>query len=124
MEHLTVGDRLASTPSGSAWFEVVAIDRERFLGLRALINLRSGSPFDTAGPRPRFYLDALWGFQLKELPDRRTRLVVSGYACARPRLLQVIADLLFWEPAHWITQTRQFANLKQRAERPRSQVMA
>jgi proline iminopeptidase len=43
--------------------------------------------------------------------------VVSGYASARPRLLQVIADLLFWEPAHWIMQTRQFANLKRRAER-------
>jgi hypothetical protein len=43
--------------------------------------------------------------------------VVSGYASARPRLLQVIADLVFWEPAHWVMQTRQFANLKRRAER-------
>jgi hypothetical protein len=43
--------------------------------------------------------------------------VVSGYASARPRLLQRIADALFWEPAHWIMQTRQFANLKRRAER-------
>jgi proline iminopeptidase len=114
---LEVGNRLASTPSGSAWFEVAALEPERFLGLRAPINLRSRRPFDTTGPRPRFYVDALWGFQLKELPGGRTRLVVSGYASARPRLLQVIADLLFWEPAHWIMQTRQFANLKRRAER-------
>ncbi len=114
---LAVGDRLASTPSGSAWFEVAALDPERFLGLRASINLRGGRPFDTAGPRPRIYIDALWGFQLKELPEGRTRLVVSGYASARPRLLQGIADLLFWEPAHWVMQTRQFANLKRRAER-------
>jgi hypothetical protein len=27
-----------------------------------------------------------------------------------------IADFLFWEPAHWIMQTRQFRNLKRRAE--------
>jgi hypothetical protein len=24
--------------------------------------VRSGRPFDPAGPRPRFYVDALWGF--------------------------------------------------------------
>ncbi len=115
-QHLSVGDRLASTPSGSAWFEVAALDPERFLGLRASINLRRGRPFDTAGPRPRFYLDSLWGFQLKALPEGRTRLVVSGYSSAQPRLLQEIAEFLFWEPAHWIMQTRQFANLKRRAE--------
>ena len=115
-QELALGDRLASTPSGIAWFEVAALDQERFIGLRAPINLRDGRPFDTAGPRPRFYIDALWGFQLKELPEERTRLVVSGYASARPRLLQGIADLFFWEPAHWFMQTRQFANLKRRAE--------
>jgi hypothetical protein len=115
-QHLSVGDRLASTPSGSAWFEVAALDAERFLGLRASVNLRSGRPFDAAGPRPSFYLDSLWGFQLKALPEGRTRLVSSGYSSARPQLLQRIAEFLFWEPAHCIMQTRQFANLKRRAE--------
>jgi proline iminopeptidase len=62
-------------------------------------------------------VDTLWGFQLKPWPAGRTRLVVSGYAAARPRLLQALADRLFWEPAHWIMQTRQFINLKRRAER-------
>ena len=115
---ISVGDRLASTPSGQTWFEVAALEPQRFLGLRASIDLRRGTSFDARGRRPRFYIDAVWGFQLKEWPEGRTRLVVSGYASARPRLLQVIADLLFWEPAHWIMQTRQFANLKRRAERP------
>jgi proline iminopeptidase len=119
-QRLAVGDRLASTPSGRAWFEVAALEPERFLGLRAAINLRDGHPFDTTGPRPRFYMNALWGFQLKEMPQGHTRLVVSGYAAARPWLVQTISDLLFWEPAHWIMQTRQFTNLKQRAERPSS----
>ena len=117
-QHLSVGDRLASTPSGRAWFEVAALDPERFLGLRAPINLCRGCSFDTAGPQPRFYFDSLWGFQLKALPDGRTRLVVSGYSSGRPRVLQAVAEFLFWEPAHWIMQTRQFANLKLRAERP------
>ena len=116
-QKLAVGDRLASTPSGRAWFEVAALEPERFLGLRAPINLRGGRPFDTTRRRPLFYIDALWGFQLKELPDGRTRLVVSGYGAARPWFLQRIAEVFFWEPAHWIMQTRQFTNLKQRAER-------
>ena len=87
-------------------------------GLAALLGLSVGAyALDTAGPRPWAYVDSLWGFQLTELPGGRTRLVVSGYTSARPRLLQTIADLLFWEPAHSIMQTRQFANLKRRAER-------
>jgi proline iminopeptidase len=115
---LSVGDRLASTPGGRAWFEVAALEPARFLGLRAAIDLVTGRPFDPAGPRPRWYVDSRWGFRLTAWPGNRTRLVVSGYADARPRLLQAVADRLFWEPAHWIMQTRQFANLKRRAERP------
>ena len=114
-QHLRIGDRLASTPGGRAWFEVAALDPPRLLGLRAPIDLRNGRPFDTAGPRPRFYVDALWAFQLDERPDGRTRLVVSGFASSRPRLVQRIMDWFFWEPAHWIMQTRQFSNLERRA---------
>jgi len=114
---LSVGDHLASTPSGRTWFEVAALEPERFLGLRASIDLQRGRSFDPTGRRPRFYVDSLWAFQLEELCDGRTRLVVSGYASARPQVLQTIADRLFWEPAHWIMQTRQFRNLKRRAER-------
>ena len=36
---------------------------------------------------------------------------------SRPQFLQTLADVLFWEPAHWVMQTRQLANLKRRAER-------
>ena len=116
-QDIAMGSRLASTPSAKTWFEVAAVDPGRFLGLRAPIDLRTLRPFDTRGPRPRFYFDGLWGFQLKELPGGRTRLVVSGYGSARPWWLQKVADRLFWEPAHWIMQTRQFTNLKRRVER-------
>jgi proline iminopeptidase len=115
-QSLSVGDRLASTPGGRAWFVVAALEPERFLGLRASLDWR-GRPLDPAAPRPRSYVDALWGFQLIAWPEARTRLVVSGYAAARPRLFQALAELVFWEPAHWVMQRRQFANLKRRAER-------
>jgi hypothetical protein len=77
-----------------------------------------GRPFDPGGgrPRPRFYTDSTWGFLLEELPDRRTRLVVSGYWSLRPRWLQPIVSFVFLEPSHWIMQTRQFANIKRRAQ--------
>jgi hypothetical protein len=114
-QQVAVGDRWLSMPSGRSWFEVAALDPERFLGLRAPLRL-DGRPFDPAGPRPRFYSDSSWGFALSELPGHRTRLLVSGYAASNPRALTTIGDLLFWEPAHWIMQLRQLANLKARAE--------
>lgn len=117
-QEISVGSRLASRPNGATWFEVAALEPQRFLGLRACFDLR-GRPLDPAGPRPRCFTDSLWGFLLDELPDGRTRLVVSGYGTGRPRLVQWVANWLFWEPAHWIMQTRQFANLKRRAERRR-----
>src|SRR3954463_1551818 len=77
-QEIKLGDRLKSTPGGGAWFEVAALEPEHFLGLRAPIDLRRMRCFDTRGPRPRYYVDSLWGFQLKALPGERTRLVVSG----------------------------------------------
>ena len=115
-QQVAVGDRFASTPSGRAWFSVAALEHERFLALRASLDLR-GRPFDPAGPRPRFFVDSLWGFLLEEPAPGRTRLIVSGFACSRPRSLTAIGDFLFWEPAHWVMQSRQFTNLKRRIER-------
>lgn len=114
-QRIAVGDHLAARPDGTVWFEVAAQEPERFLALRASYDWR-GRPFDPAGPRPRHFTDSVWCFLLEELPDHRTRLVQSGYACGRPRLVQAIQDVLVWEPTHWIMQTRQFAELKRRAE--------
>jgi proline iminopeptidase len=115
-QEIAPGDHLASTPSGSAWFEVAAVEPERFLALRASFDLR-GRPFDPHGPRPRSYSDSVWCFSLEELAGERTRLIVGSYASIRPRLAQGIGQFFFWEPAHWIMQSRQFANLKRRVER-------
>ena len=87
---------------------VAALERHRFLGLR-------GRNSDTDGPHPRFHSDTMWGFLLEELPGDRTRLVVSGYADIRPRLLEALGNFLFWDLAHWTIQMRQFANLNRRA---------
>jgi hypothetical protein len=115
-QRVNVGDRWLSTPSGATWFEVAAVEPERFLALRAPIDLYGGRPFDTSRRRPRLYNDTVWGFLLKELAGERTRLIVSGYSAEHPRALVALGNFLFWEPAHWIMQRRQFTNLKRRAE--------
>jgi hypothetical protein len=115
-QQIEVGDRLLSTKRGKTWFVVAALERERFLALRASYDVR-GRPFDPDGPRPRHFTDSVWCFLLEPLPGNRTRLIVSGYAIGRPKVVQVIQDVLIWEPTHWVMQTRQFANLRRRAER-------
>jgi hypothetical protein len=114
-QHIAVGDHLAVTPDGSQWWEVAAMDPERFLGLRMSLDLR-GRPFDPAGRRPRYFTDSLWGFELKDTAGGRTRVVVSGYWSFRPKWLQPVLSILLLEPSHWVMQTRQFSNLKRRAE--------
>lgn len=115
-QRVAEGDRFASRPNGSTWFEVAGLEPGRFLGLRATFDGR-GRPLDPENPRPRVFTDSLWGFLLEELPGGRTRLIISGYAVSRPRALGVASGLLLWEPTHWIMQIRQIHGLKRRVER-------
>lgn len=115
-QNISVGSRMPSTPKGSAWWEVAALERERFLGLRMSVDLR-GRRFDPKQTPPRSYTDSLWAFLLEKLPGNRTRLVVSGYWAFRPQWLQGLVGFFLVEPSTWIMQTRQFAGLKRRAER-------
>jgi hypothetical protein len=115
-QDIAAGDRMLSTSDGRHWFEVAVVEPERFLALRAAFDVR-GRQYTSSSPRPPAYTDATWCFLLKELPGERTRLIVSGYGAGRPRAVQALAGFLFWEPAHFIMQRRQFTNLKRRTER-------
>jgi hypothetical protein len=117
-QSLAVGDRVVCTPDGGAWFEVELLDPERVLVLRSSIDARRRKPFDPSGPKPRFFSEGVWAFVLHELPEGKTRLVVRSFGTARPRLLLGAANLVFWDPAHVVMQTKQLRNLKRRAEAP------
>ncbi|MFD0274601.1 hypothetical protein ACFVHB_11940 [Kitasatospora sp. NPDC127111] len=113
-QSLAVGQRLTSVPSGLAWFTVAVLVPERTLVLRDDTSVPSGRPFDPADGRgPGAFVSSVWGFHL-EPADPNTRLVVRTHGRSRPRVLTGPIDLLFWEPAHFVMQTRQFHNLRAR----------
>jgi hypothetical protein len=112
---LAVGDRLASTPSGRGWFVVSELEPERSLVLRASFDPFARCSYDPAGEGPRFYVDSSWAFVLEPLASR-TRLLVRTKSAARPALLARLANVLFFDPAHWIMQTRQLIRIRHLAE--------
>ena len=112
-QDLSVGDRLLAKPDGGQWWEVAALEPERFLCLRMSLDLR-GRPFDPTGARPQRFTDSTWGFHLRAQPDGRTRLVVSGYWLFEPQWLQPALSVVVLEPSHWVMQVRQFAGLRSR----------
>lgn len=103
-QNVRVGEFLAgpdASPLEAKAWEVAALEPERFLGLRA---------------RPNTSSDSLWGFWLKDLPDGKTRLIVSGYWATRPLWLRPVLSFALLEWTHWIMQMKQFANLKRLAQ--------
>jgi proline iminopeptidase len=119
-QDLAVGDRLKYWvpllgPQDS--YAVATLDPNRFLGLYGLTDLR-GRWLDRDRPRPRAYVEGLWGFLLSELPDGRTRLVISGYQAARPRWLERVLSGWVLPPMVWIMQARMMAVLRRNVAGP------
>jgi hypothetical protein len=112
---LAAGDRIASVPGGRSWFDVAAVEPERTLVLRTSLTLPDARCFDPAAETPPAFVDSTWAFHLTPTAAGGTRLVVTTASRGRPRRLLRIVDWLFWEPAHWIMQSRQFAGLRRRA---------
>jgi hypothetical protein len=108
---LAVGDRMQCTPDGHWWFTVERLEPDRVLVLRSSIDVGRREPFDPTGGRPRFAVDGIWTFVLDELPDGKTRLIARANGLVRPRVLGV-ANVVFWDPVHVVTQARQLRNLK------------
>ena len=57
------------------------------------------------------------GFLLNELPDGRTRLVISGYATLRPQWLERFAVDWLYIPSAWVMQARMLGVLKRNIQR-------
>jgi hypothetical protein len=116
-QDVAVGDQLSFWALGRRIdaYRIGVLEPSRFFGLYGYTDLR-GRWLDPHQPRPEAYMEAIWGFQLNELPGERTRLVVSGYQAFRPRRIERFAaeSLL---PVSWIMQARMLAVLKRNIER-------
>ena len=80
------------------------------------MRMPTGKPFDPSGQLPATYVDSTWGFHLRPTDSGGTRLVNTGWVGAKPRWLSELGDWLVWDWAHWIMQTKQFRELRRRAE--------
>jgi proline iminopeptidase len=117
-QRVSLGDHMPSDPTGRdrVWFTIEGIYPERALILRASIDLRTGRSYDPSRGRPRAYSDSTWTFALRELPGSRTRLLARTRREAAPAWRAAPVALLVGRPGHLLMQTRQFRNLKRRAE--------
>jgi proline iminopeptidase len=117
-QRVSLGDRVPSDPSdrGRLWFTIEGIYPERALVLRASIDLRTGRPYDPSRGHPAAYSDSTWTFVLRELPGSRTRLLARTRGEASPLWRAAPMSLVVGLPSHALMQTRQFRNLKRRAE--------
>ncbi len=115
-QQLAIGDSVKYWMNGEAvdaW-TVAAFEPSRFLGLHGISGLR-GRTLDPAASLPKVYTEGLWGFQLKELPAGRTRLVIGGYETFHPPWLEAVAWLVF-PPMVWAMQAKMLTVLKQNVE--------
>jgi proline iminopeptidase len=117
-QRVSLGDRVPSDPSdrGRFWFTIEGIYPEHALVLRASVDLRTGRPYDPSRGHPAAYSDSTWTFVLRELPGSRTRLLARTRGDASPLWRAAPTSLVLGLPSHVLMQTRQFRNLKRRAE--------
>jgi hypothetical protein len=120
-QHLEEGQELvrASAPGqepGS--FTAVIVEPNRTLVLRSTYGLFTGRDFDPrSGPVPTPWVDAIWGFHLRPIPEDGTRLVARARHRSGPLAIVLPFGWLVGEPAHFAMQTRQFQNLRTRVAR-------
>jgi hypothetical protein len=117
-QNLAVGDQLKFWALGRVMdaYRVAVIEPNSFLGLYGYTTL-GGRWLDPKQPRPSSYMEALWGFLLGELPDGRTRLVISGYQTFRPRWVERFIASWLLISLSWPMQARMMAVLKRNIER-------
>jgi len=100
------------------WFTVAIVEPGRTLVLHSSYRL-TGRPFEPSDRMPWSYVDAIWGFHLRQTADGHCRLIVRTRGRNGPRWLTGPLAVLVWEPVHFVMQMRQFHNLSRRVRRDR-----
>lgn len=114
-QDLEEGQELYRVPKGPTnSFTVARLEPNRTLVLHSSYGLTGHSVDPRTSQAPRASIEGIWGFHLRAAPGGRTRLVSRTRGRNRPRLLTGPLGVLVFEPVHFIMQTRQFHNLRNR----------
>jgi len=57
-----------------------------------------------------------WGFYLKEVDEKTTRLIIRGRGDRKPGLLSWLGHHVLFEPAHFVMERKMMLSIKERAE--------
>ncbi len=113
---LQVGDIVPDGPPGTAYYDVVGLEENRFLLLHSTSHFKYMAPAFLAGTRLEPHGAFSWAFALEEIQDGRTRLISRWRGKAGPALL-----MLPWLPvvriADHFHQKEILKGVKRRAER-------
>ncbi|EFW91872.1 hypothetical protein ZOD2009_10355 [Haladaptatus paucihalophilus DX253] len=96
--HLAPEDYSVQTPESAP--EVAVLDPERAIVLQP------------PGESPRW----TWAFVLRPLDDETTRFVARMRSHGKQDIAGRAADVLFWEPAHFVMERKMLLGVKERAE--------
>ncbi|HLE05522.1 MAG TPA: hypothetical protein VI729_13040 [Anaerolineales bacterium] len=114
---LKEGDIIPDGPPGSAYYEVIALEPERLLVLRATTHFKYIAPSFVKGTRFEPRGEFRWAFELERISVSHTRLTSRWRAWGEPRLYMV----LIVKPAIWlidhIQQPEILKGIKRRSER-------
>jgi hypothetical protein len=114
---LKVGDTIPDGPSGSAFYEVVGLERDHYLVLRATTHFKYVAPKFFYGTRFEPRGSFSWAFVLERISPSQTRLTSRWQGTGKPRLYM----LVFVMPGIWLIDHVQqpviLKGIKQRVER-------
>ena len=108
-----VGDMVWMAPkhkfNGVARMEIALLELNRAM---ILVPPRDVPQFD----RPGGVANSSWGFVLKPIDERSTRLIMRARGERSPRLHDRVIGYTFWEPAHFIMERKMMLSIKDRVE--------
>lgn len=103
-----VGDKLAATPSKTGFFDVYAVEKERYFVI--------GGEYDrTALAEGAFKMT--WSFVLEPVGADATRLTTRARGAIAPKWVEWVMGAVIYPPVHAIMQIAELKNIKRLAER-------
>lgn len=116
-QDLKPGDIIPDGPPGSAYYEVVALERDQYMVLRATTHFKYMSPGFIKGTRFEPSGVFSWAFVLEKISPSQTRLTSIWRGTGKPRFyLQVFVKPGIWLIDH-VQQPVILKGIKRRAER-------